>query len=310
MKFFVSLAVVFLLTIYCAASEPIDVLSINVRLSTANDGEDAWPKRKDFLLDVVRQGNYDFIGGQEVVVHPDDAVNQFKFLAEKLPEYGSIFLCREKDPTKGEGMPIFYRKARWELDADEQGVFWLSDTPNEPGSITWKGQSNCPRVVSWGLFHELGKDSKRTGNAIYVFNTHFDHVGEIPRQKAANLILQRIADRKQKQVPIVLTGDFNCGERSPSIRFLLGETVVLDGVECKPPFGLIDSFRTVQPDAVDVGTFQGFGKVKPESKIDYIFVSDGLKAKDAEIIRTKNDQGRYPTDHFPIRAVLNFEKTP
>ena len=307
MKNFVSLIVAFLFTLTCTASEPVAVLSINVRCSTAGDGENAWSKRKDFMMDVVRQGNYDFIGGQEVVVHPNDDVNQYKFMGEKLSEYGSIFLSREKDPMKGEGTPVFYRKDRWELDAEEHGTFWLSDTPNEPGAVTWKGQSTCPRVVSWGLFHELVKDSKRTSQAIYVFNTHFDHVGEMPRQKAANMILQRISERKQQQVPAVLMGDLNCGEKSPSIRFLLGETVVLDGVECKPPFGLIDTFRTVHSDATDVGTFHGFSERVSANKIDYILVSDGLKATDAEIIRTKNAEGRYPSDHFPIRAVVKFE---
>ncbi len=289
------------------ATEPIEILSINVRLSTAKDGDDAWPLRKESLLDVLKQRRYDFIGGQEVVVHPDDALNQFKYLSENLPEYGSIFCCREKDPGRGEGAPVFYRKDRWEPDADEQGTFWLSDTPDVPGSVTWKGQSACPRVVSWGLFHEIGKDGKRTGAALYVYCSHFDHVGEIPRQKAADMVLNRIAERKQPQAAIVFMGDLNCGERSPSIRFLKGETVTLDEKECRPPLALIDSYRVVHPDEKNVVTFNSFKEI-PEngSKIDYIFVSDKLKTVDAEIDRSKNKQGRFPTDHFPIRATVEL----
>lgn len=290
-----------------AAAEPIEVLSINVRLSTANDGEDAWPKRRDAMMDVVRSRPYDFIGGQEVVVHPESEFNQFQFMSEKLPEYGSVFRSREKDEKKGESTPVFYRKDRWEPDADDQGVYWLSDTPDVPGSITWKGQSPCPRVVSGALFHELDKDGKRTGKSVYFYSTHFDHVGEIARQKAADLILHRIAERKDKTIPVILVGDFNAGENSPTVRFLKGETVELDGEKKTPPMRLADTFRSVHPDATDVGTFQGFKKHNPKAgKIDSIFVTPELKATDAEIIRTKTPAGRFPTDHYPIRAVLAF----
>lgn len=289
------------------AAEPIEVLSINVRLSTAKDGEDAWPKRRDAMMDVVRSRPYDFIGGQEVVVHPEDEFNQFQFMSEKLPEYGSVFRSREKDEKKGEGTPVFYRKDRWEPDADDQGVYWLSDTPDVPGSITWKGQSPCPRVVTGALFHELGKDGKRTGKSVYFHSTHFDHVGEIARQKAADLILRRIAERKDETIPVILVGDFNTGENSPTIRFLKGETVELDGEEKTPPMGLLDTLRVVQPDATDVGTFQAFREHNPKAgKIDYIFVTPELKTTDAEIIRTKTPSGRFPTDHYPIRATIAF----
>lgn len=290
-----------------AKSEPIEVLTINVRLSTANDGDDAWPKRRDFMMDVVRDRNYDFIGGQEVVINPNDEVNQYKFMSEKLPEYGSLFLSREKTADKGEGTPVFYRKDRWEPDADDQGTYWLSDTPDVPGSITWAGQSQCPRVVTGALFHEKGKDGKRTGKSLYFYSTHFDHIGEIARQKAANMILDRIKSRKNPDIPAILVGDFNAGEKSPTIRFLKGETVVLDGEEKTPPMALLDSFRIVHPDMEDVATFQGFKPHNPKNgKIDYIFVTPNLKATEAEIIRTTNDAGRFPTDHYPVRAIMAF----
>jgi len=294
------------------ASEPIEILCINVRLSTANDKENSWSNRKELLLSVLKERNYDFIGGQEVIISPSDAHNQIKYLSDNLPEYGVLFLCREKNPNRGEGTPVFYRKDRWLCDEQEQGTYWLSDTPDEPGSVTWEGQSNCPRVVTGGLFHEINAQGEKTGKSLYVYSTHFDHVGEIPRQKSAALIMERIAARKQQTVPVVLIGDLNCGEKSPSVRSLKGETVVLGGEEKIPNLKFLDTFRVVHPDEQNIATFHGFrGPSYDESgkmrgyKIDYIFVTPDIQVKEAEIIRA-HKEGRYPSDHYPVRAVIGF----
>ncbi|MGL6195771.1 MAG: endonuclease/exonuclease/phosphatase family protein [Thermoguttaceae bacterium] len=296
------------------ASE-VRVLSINVRCSTASDGENRWEKRKDFLLDVVKEGDYDFIGGQEVIINPNDEINQIKFLADNLPDYNVLYLCREKDPKNGEGSPVLYKKNRWKLDPKENGTFWLSDTPEEPGSVTWEGQSSCPRVCTGGLFHEIDTAGKETGKSVYVYSTHFDHVGETARQKAAALIMERIEkQRGAKNVPVILVGDFNCGENSPAIRFIKGETVSLDGQEKVPPMKLVDTFREVKPEEKSVATFHAFrgpkldatGKIEVGEKIDYIFVTPDIKTISAEIIRT-NKNRQYPTDHYPISATVQIE---
>ncbi len=177
------------------ASEPIAVLSINVRFGSANDGANAWPLRKEFLLDVVKKGRYDFIGGQEVLFHPDDKFNQVKYLSENMPEYGVLARCREKNPNQGESTPVFYRKDRWRPDKTFQGTFWLSDTPEEPGSLTWADQSPCPRTATGALFHEI-KDGQATGVKLFVYSTHFDHVGESARQKSAETIMNRLLPKE------------------------------------------------------------------------------------------------------------------
>ena len=306
MKHLLSLALLFFCTA-CFAMEPVTLLSVNVRLADARDGENHWDLRKDFLLEVIKEGNYDFIGGQEVLTTPDPRYNQVKYYFENLPNYGILFQNREKEGiVRGEGTPIFYRMDRWRVDPEDHGTFWLSDTPSVQGSITWEGQSTCPRVCTGGLFHEIDKEGKLTGKTIYVYSTHFDHVGEIPRQKAAAVIFDKIANRKDKNAPVVLLGDFNCGENSPAIRFLKGETVELGGEEKVPPLKLLDTFRVIHPDEKNVATFNGFRKGEiTGAKIDYIFVTPDLKTIDAEIIRTSRD-GKYPSDHFPVRATVEL----
>ena len=282
------------------ASDPIRVLSINVRLSTANDGANNWANRKDFMTEIIAEGNYDFIGTQETVMHPNPDLNQVTFIASKLPEYGVIGRSREVNPEVGEAMTIFYKKERWAIDDTDQKTFWLSDTPNVPGSKT-DPKAGCPRSVTVALFHEL-QDGQRTGQKIYVYNTHYDHMSEEARQRGAIQLMDKVAARKNKDVPVVVMGDMNCGERSPGIRYMKGEPMMLDEKEWTPPYKLVDTFRVVHPDAVDVGTFNGF-RTPDREKIDYIFVSPGLKTTAAEIIRTQRDS-RYPTDHFPIDAVI------
>ncbi len=308
MKHLLTLALLFVSSA-CFAAEPVTFLSANVRVGDARDGENRWELRKDFLLEVLKEGNYDFIGGQEVLTTSDAKCNQIKYFFENLPNYGILFQNREKEGTvRGEGTPIFYRMDRWRLDPEDYGSFWLSDTPNVQGSITWEGQSTCPRVCTGGLFHEIDKNGKLTGKTIYVYSTHFDHVGEIPRQKAAAVIFEKFADRREKNAPVVLIGDFNCGEDSPAIRFLKGETVVLGDEEKVPPMSLLDTFRVVYPDEENVATFNGFrsGEITG-AKIDYIFVTPDLKATEAEILRTSRN-GKYPSDHFPIRATVEFAR--
>jgi len=282
------------------ADDPIRVLSINVRCSTANDGENSWANRKEFMTGIIADGNYDFVGTQETVMHRNPDLNQATFIASKLPQHGVLGRSREVDPAVGEAMMLYYKKERWKMDDADQETFWLSDTPEVPGSKT-DPKAGCPRSVTAALFHEL-KDGQPTGRSIYVYNTHFDHMSEEARQRGAKQLMDRIAERKKKEIPVVVMGDMNCGERSPAIRFMQGDPMMLDEKEWNSPYKLVDTFRAAHPDAADVGTFNGF-RTPGKEKIDYIFVSPGLKTISAEIIRTQRD-GRYPTDHFPVNAVI------
>jgi endonuclease/exonuclease/phosphatase family metal-dependent hydrolase len=296
-------------TILFADESPISVLSFNVRLSTAKDGENSWANRKNYLLEVVQKSPeqnlaYDFIGTQETVIDPREEFNQVLFITSKLSaEYDSIWLSREKTPERGEAMLLLWRKERWRIDAADKGTFWLSDTPDVAGSKT-DAKAGCPRIVTYGLFHEL-KNGKETGKKIYVANTHYDHLSEEARQNAAKQVLNWIANRKEQNTPLIIMGDLNCGEKSPTIQYMKGNKVKLDGIELKPPVALVDTFRETNPDTTDVGTFNGFRENVNNEKIDYIFSTKNLKTISAKIIRKKHN-GRWYSDHCPVEAVLTW----
>ena len=120
----------------------IKAMTFNIRLSRAHDGANAWPHRRELVVEVIRGFAGDFVGLQEA--WPE----QIAYLAQSLPQYRYIGRSRERDGVEGEAIPLFYRHERWSLDPHEQGTFWLSDTPEVPGSTSWGNQ--IPRVVTWG----------------------------------------------------------------------------------------------------------------------------------------------------------------
>ena len=264
----------------------VRVLSFNLRYNNPGDGPNRWERRRERVVELIARSSADFVGAQEAL--PD----QVAYLREKLPAYAILARSREADPARGEAAPVLYRRDRWELDPKQHGTFWLSDTPEVAGSITW--DNACTRIVTWGRFLE-----KRSGRAIYGFNTHFDHRGRAPREKSAVLLAERIA-RRVGSDPVLLTGDFNAGEKSMPIRYLQGKVP-------GSPVELLETFRAVHPDAKGVGTFNGFQQAATGPKIDYIFVSPDAKVTSASILRNQHD-GRYPSDHFPVFAEVVFPR--
>jgi endonuclease/exonuclease/phosphatase family metal-dependent hydrolase len=267
------------------------VMTFNIRYGTADDKENSWANRKDLVVDVLRKHDPDVVGLQEALR------SQLDDIRAALPQYGEIGVGRDDGQTKGEYSAILYKEDRFTVA--ESGTFWLSDTPEVCGSITWG--NNCTRVCTWGRFVP-----KETGKAFYLFNTHLDHVSQYSRERSAILLTSRIRDRAQKD-PFVLTGDFNTGEDNPVVRYLKGEQelhIAGDG-QSKNPIPLIDTFRALHPDASEVGTFHTFKGVRTNAKIDYIFAEPGTKVLQAEILHDNKDN-RYPSDHFPVKAAIRF----
>jgi len=265
-------------------ADELSVMSFNIRYGTASDGENRWANRRLMVCDLISRYDCDLVGLQEALRF------QIEEICRVLPEYDSVGVGREDGKTEGEYSAILYRTDRLELL--NSGTFWLSDTPEVPGSITWGNA--CTRICTWGYFKQ--KDS---GKTFYHFNTHFDHRSQGAREKSAVLIDQQIAGRENAD-PVVLTGDFNAGESNPAILYLKGENET--GPKAVLP--LVDTFRVVNPGATKVGTFTGF-KEPSKEKIDYVFTLPGIKVLKAAIIFDKAD-GRYPSDHFPVMAKIEL----
>jgi endonuclease/exonuclease/phosphatase family metal-dependent hydrolase len=113
--------------------------------------------------------------------------------------------------------------------------------------------------------------------------------------------------RRSHHDPYVLTGDFNAGEGNTAMRYLRGEmtTARQEGSEAPEPLGLRDTYRVLHPANTEVGTFNGFEGTTTGEKIDAVLISERWDVRYAAIVRT-NENGRYPSDHFPVVATLQI----
>lgn len=263
----------------------VHVTSFNIRYGTADDGGDAWPHRKELVYGVIRGQDSDFVGLQEALRFQIDAIR------ESVPDYDEVGVGRDDGKEAGEYSAILYKSDRWR--AEDSGTLWLSDTPDVPGSMTWGNE--ITRIATWARFVEI-----ETGRAVWLFNTHFDHVSQPSREKSAQLLASRIAQRGSDD-PVIVTGDFNAGEANPAILYLKNATK-------RSPVTLVDTFRVLHPDEQPVGTGGGFEGLRDGPKIDYVFAEPDAKVGKAGIVRDHRN-GRYPSDHFPVYAEITLPES-
>lgn len=257
---------------------PLTVMTFNIRYGTANDGENRWALRKDQLFELVKDQNADLIGLQEALDFQIDEI----VAANSM--YGVIGVGRDDGARKGEYAAILFRRDRFQVS--DAGTFWFSDTPNVIASKSWGNR--ITRICTWARLVD------RDGRALWHFNVHLDHESQPSRERSAQLLRKRIDERPFPSEPVVVTGDFNAGEKNPAVA-----SMTAGGT-------LVDTFRVVHADEQTVGTFTGFDVTKTTGeKIDYVFAPAGTHVMRAEIIRTARG-GRAPSDHFPVVAQIQF----
>lgn len=254
-------------------SDTVRVMTFNVRRGNAKDGPNEWSKRRALVSKCIRAQEADVVGLQEALDF------QIQYLLKKSTEFATVGHGREGG-REGEYTPILYRKARFGVRAT--GTFWLSDTPGTR-SVSWS--ASLPRICTWAQLEEHA-----TGRFLYVFNTHWDHKSQDSRERSAQLIVERIADRRPS-APVLLLGDFNTEVGSPAIKALsLGK--------------LKDTFKPKK--GQPAGTNCGFSGRTTGKRLDMIF-QRGLKAAPAEIVRWHQNE-RYPSDHFPVVCDVSWAR--
>ncbi|MEI7037850.1 endonuclease/exonuclease/phosphatase family protein [Fulvimonas yonginensis] len=257
------------------AAQTLRMMSFNVRLPVASDGPNRWEQRRDLLVRTVRERHPDVLGTQELYKLQGD------YIVGTLPDY-AWFGEGRYGGDRDEHMGVFYRRDRLRLL--DSGNFWLSDTPDVPGSISWGHP--LPRMVTWARFED-----RRNGRTFYYYNTHFPYRDQDTdaRNRAAQEIAARVAGLPP-HAPVVLTGDFNT-EPSSQAHALLG------GV-------LRDARQAVaHPDGPEA-TFHDFTGT-PDRRIDWILVR-GFRPLDYATVTT-HEGGRYPSDHFPVVTDLEWD---
>ena len=257
------------------AAPPLRVMTLNVRLPLLSDGPHRWQFRRDAMAALIRDAAPDVLATQELMLAQGDD------LAARLPGYAWFGVGR-RGGSQDEHMGVFYRRDTLRLL--DSGHYWLSETPQVPGSISWGHP--YPRMVSWGLF-----ERRADGLRFHLSNTHLPYRPQDgdARLRAAALILERLGPAAGP--PVLVLGDFNDAPGSAVHRRL---TAVLD-----------DAWeRTPRRDGPS-GTFHGFSGT-PGDRIDWV-LSRGLRVRSARTL-DQPVEGRPVSDHFPV--LVEFDPMP
>lgn len=260
--------------------DPLRVLTFNVRFDTAEDGDDAWPSRRDLLANTIRYHAPDVVGLQEPLAH------QLDFLAEALPGYDWVGQSREAGGGEGEHTPIGFRADRFAVE--ETATFWLSETPDESGTIGWDAAH--PRVATW-----VRLDDSTADRPLVHLNTHLDNQGEAARSEGTALVADRVRQVARDATPVV-TGDFNCLAGNPP-------HARLDGLKLDDGRQLVPAAETATLRYGPETSRTNFHDLVPDRRIDHVFVPTDCSVT-VHATLTDRDDVRYPSDHLPVVADL------
>ncbi|MEW5734771.1 MAG: endonuclease/exonuclease/phosphatase family protein [Thermodesulfobacteriota bacterium] len=261
-----------------ASAADIRVMSLNLRFGLADDGENRWDRRKVALAPLFSRFAPDFLAVQEANLFQKD------FIAGILPghlHYG----VRQPAPPFWQNNAVFYKR-EWSLSISRH--FFLSPTPDVPSRFT---QSRWPRQCSLGV---LAKGGRRLAFA----DTHFDFAENVQNQSA--LLVQQAIEECAPGMPAIIAGDFNTRPGSSCHALFTCNTR-----DRNPLLG--PPFRDALESSCTPGTHHGFTGHADEKtgRIDWILFRGAMALKESFVI-TESFEGFYPSDHFPVMAVLEL----
>ena len=267
--------------------------TFNVRCS-CDRGDISWYRRMPRVADIVRRRGFDVFGVQEA--EPAEAA----ILEYELPGFARVGCGRGKDRL-GEAMFIYFRSSRF--DCLDSGTFWLSETPDVPGS-RYEG-AGCPRTCTWALLKD-----RFSGAKFRYFNTHLDHISPQARVDGMRVLLELgVRPAKARGETVILTGDLNDTldetDSPKAIATLCGP--LLSKRASENPIALVstelvDAYALSKtPHAGPHKTFHGFTKT-PRCRIDYVFATPDVEVFSHETI-DDTPGGEFASDHYPVSVV-------
>ncbi|MFS4417111.1 endonuclease/exonuclease/phosphatase family protein [Maribacter sp. 2307ULW6-5] len=267
----------FLLGVLLGNAQDFTAVSYNIKYDNVNDTVNNWEQRKEAMIKLVQHHAPHFLGMQEVLHR------QLEYLKAHLPGYDHLGVGRDDGKEKGEYSPILFNSSAFALL--QGSTFWLSPTP-ETISVGW--DAAMERICTYGLFQH-----RESGKKLWVFNTHFDHVGVKAREASAQLIADKITELNTEGHPVILMGDLNLTPDTAPIQFLKGALTDAQKVSKQPFYG-------------PRGTFSGFDHDRVlDKRIDYIF-TERLGVESYMHIDDRMENNKHISDHLPVLAHLSF----
>ncbi|MEY2704564.1 MAG: hypothetical protein RL407_626 [Bacteroidota bacterium] len=255
------------------------IATFNIRWDNPKDEGNLWKDRVTQVLQLIRFHEIGIVGTQETLAHQLLAINEGLGFA-------SIGVGRDDGAEKGEFSPIHYDPKRYRVE--KSGTFWLSPSPEAP-SKGW--DAALPRICTWGKFRSS------EGQYFYVFNVHYDHIGQQAREESSKLVLAKIEEINTEKLPVIWMGDFNVSPENPAYRVILEDNSWKDT-------RLISKVPSYGPR----GTFTGFDWERlPTDIIDHIFVLGKIEVVRHGIL-SDNYGKKYPSDHFPVLVEFKLDE--
>ncbi len=278
-----------------------NLATYNIRFLSKSDSlaGNNWHRRCPEIAKVVRLHEFDIFGTQEGLKY------QLETLKAELPGYDYIGVGRTDGKSAGEHSAIYYDTTQF--DVVDHGDFWLSETPDKPG-LGW--DAACYRICTWGRFRH-----RQSGREFLYFNLHMDHVGKTARIESGKLIQRKIKEFGS-DLPTFLSGDFNVDQNNECYRSIVDAGVFRDSHSIAgyvhEPNGTWNDWKP-----------NGFTR----SRIDHIFVTDGIEVKKYAIFTDHyfstdkpqtHDKGegydfevvdytlRTPSDHYPVMVAVEL----
>lgn len=259
-------------------NKELKVMSFNVRFDNPADGPNAWEHRIPIVEAYMAEVAPDIVGMQENLFHQNED------LLRIMPGYAYVGTGRDDGMQGGEYSPVFFRTDRFTLR--DHGQFWLSETPDIPGSIGW--EAVLPRVVAW-----VWLEDRKSTLDFYVFNTHFSHVSDLARRKSMEFMSEQIR-KIAGDSRVIVTGDFNINRGSELYYDML--------TRFRQHNNLQNAELLVREPVGDAAsTFNAFRDDADPRVIDYIFVDNHFRVMSYQIDRVK-EQGIFISDHWPVWA--------
>jgi len=273
---------IFVFPISVIAQQDFNVMTFNIRLNTNADSSNAWRYRKDEVVSQIKFYDVDILGIQEGLI---DQVNDLK---SAISSHQFVGVARDDGKERGEFSGLFINTEK--LKILNSGTFWLSLTPDIPGSKSW--DAAITRICTWAFLKD-----KNGKHKFYIFNTHLDHMGKISRVESVKLILSKM-DELAAGYPVILTGDMNSSDEDDPVKTINARQ------------NKIHLFNSAEVSAEGhygpSGTFNNFESHEVNQQpIDFIFVTESFNVlKHATISESWN--GHFSSDHFPVLAKIRF----
>ena len=249
--------------------DTVRIMSFNIR-----SGE--YEPRFTYVPELIKDYKPDSVGVQECTFSWISTLGTF------LTEYSVVGVGRDEGAISingGEISAILFLHAKYKLI--DSGTFWISETPEE---VSFGWDAACRRVCTWAIL-----ENRETGERYAHVNTHLDHVGNIAREKGAEMVSEFAMSF---DIPTVVTGDFNFSKGCDWYNKII-ET------------GLTDT-QDIAAETMNGKTYHAYKGGEEGLPIDFIFTNDKIETVYTyKIIRDMHGD-EYISDHYPIYADMKF----